>query len=263
MLIERVEGAFPRLSGAARVLEVFRRLASQPDGSSLGELARGVNAPKSSVHRDLRLLRQAGLVTEVHGGRYRYSYEFFRLVFNCYEEIDEVARIRPLLLTLAHRFGETVHYAILDGGDVVYLAKIEAPGRGLKLSSAVGGRNPAYCTGVGKALLAFSCPVDDDVRRFVKDNGPLAARTPNTLIDGEALVRELKGVRKAGYALDCEESELGINCLAVPLFLGPRRLPTGAISVTALSTRMSKRDLEASVPEVRAIVTATLGDVLP
>src|SRR5262249_46378419 len=115
-------------SGAARVLTVFRFLPSVPDGATLDEITARPGAPKTSVHRALAALRKAGLASQNGDGRYRYSHDLFRLVFSCYDAIDEVARIRPVLSVLAQRFGEATHYAILDGPDVVYLAKIQAPG---------------------------------------------------------------------------------------------------------------------------------------
>lgn len=249
-------------SGAARVLAVFRFLARVPDGATLNEITAALGSPKTSVHRALAVLRNAGLASQNGDGRYRYSYDLFRLVFSCYDAIDEVARIRPVLSVLAQRFGEATHYAILDGPDVVYLAKIQAPGVGLQITSAIGGRNPAHCTGLGKILLAYALPDDKAVRIFVKENDPLERRTDQTLVRDDELAAELSVIRMRGYALDREESEVGINCVAFPLFLGASTEPSGAISVTALARRTPVALLEDAVPEIRSIITAELGGVL-
>jgi IclR family transcriptional regulator, acetate operon repressor len=249
-------------NGADRVLAVFRYLATVPDGAHLRDITLALDSPKTSVHRALTALRRAGLVAQDSDGRYRYSHDLFRLVFSSYDAIDEIARVRPTLNALAQRFGEATHYAVLDGPDVVYLAKIQSPGAGLQMTSTIGGRNPAHCTGLGKVLLAYALPDRDSVRRFVKENGPLTRRTERTLVRSEELAAELSLTRSRGYALDREESEVGINCVALPLFLGPTTDPSGAISVTARARRMPVAALEEAVPEIRSIITSELGSVL-
>lgn len=249
-------------TGAARVLAVFRFLATVPEGATLKEITAALDSPKTSVHRALASLRSAGLASQDSDGRYRYSHDLFRLVFSCYDAIDEVARIRPVLSALAERIGEATHYAILDGPDVVYLAKIQSQGAGLQMTSTIGGRNPAHCTGLGKVLLAYALPDDKAVRRFVEEKGPLLRRTERTLVRGDELAAELGLTRERGYALDREESEVGINCVAFPLFFGPRSEPSGAISVTALARRMPVAALEHAVPAIRSIITTELGGVL-
>ncbi|MHB1929721.1 MAG: IclR family transcriptional regulator [Acidimicrobiales bacterium] len=254
--------ARPTENGAARVLAVFRYLGSVPDGATLGEITAALRSPKTSVHRALGTLRTAGLVSQDPAGRYRYSHDLFRLVFGCYEGVDEAARVRPVLDLLAQRFAEATHYAILDGSEIVYVAKVQAPRSGMRITSVVGGRNPAHCTGVGKALLAFTHSTEAALSAFVATYGPLAARTPNTIVTFDDLAIELALTRERGYAIDREESEVGIACVAIPIFLGSNEVPAGAISVTALARRMSPADLEQAVPEIRHVIEGALGGVL-
>jgi DNA-binding IclR family transcriptional regulator len=256
------EAAVTDPRGAARVLAVFRHLASFPEGAPLGEITAALGSRKTNVHRALAALRDSGLVSQDPEGRYRYSHELFRLVFSCYDGIDEVARIRPVLGALAHRFGEATHYAVLDGSDVVYLAKIQSQRAGLRISSTVGGRVPAHCTALGKVLLACSPPECDTVGRYITEHAPLIGLTERTITNTGELIAELEVTRQRGYALDQEESEVGIHCVAIPLFLGSRREPSGAISLTALAGRMPVAALEEAVPEIVSIVTDALGDVV-
>src|SRR5262245_40805546 len=93
-------------SGAAGGVHLCRFLATVPEGATLKEITDALDSPKTSVHRALASLRTAGLASQDSDGRYRYSHDLFRLVFSCYDAIDEVARIRPVLSTLAQRFGE-------------------------------------------------------------------------------------------------------------------------------------------------------------
>lgn len=250
------------LSGAARVLATLRYLGETPNGASLQQITAALDSPKTSVHRALGQLVAAGLVSQDEDSRYRYSYDLLRLVYRCYEQIDEVGRVRPVLSLLAGRFGEATHYARLDGSEVVYVAKTQSPGAGLQITSVIGGRNPAHCTGLGRALLSCALADEAAVEEYVTRYGPLERRTDNTLVDAKALARDLAVTRRRGYALDREESEAGINCLAIPVFLHPSPVPSGAISVTALARRTPLRVLEDAVGEIRAIITRELGDVL-
>src|SRR5581483_11324227 len=159
----------------------------QPKGASLDDVARELGAPKASIHRALAALRRADLVTQDERGHYRLSLEFVRLAFAYYEALDERTLITPLLETLAHRYGETAHYGRLIDHEIVYLAKVAPPNQRVQMTSMVGGRNPAHCTGLGKALLAYALPDHASIARYVDEFGPLTQRTPRTLTTVDAL----------------------------------------------------------------------------
>jgi IclR family transcriptional regulator, acetate operon repressor len=250
------------LNGADRVLATLRLLGSFPDGIGLNELAKRLNSPKSSIHRALAALRRAEFVEQNAEGKYRLSYGFLKIAFSYYEELDDVARIRTALTSLAARFGETAHYAILDGSEIVYLAKVHPAGARFQMTSAVGGRNPAHSTGLGKTLLAYSLTSRAAVDEYVDKYGPLEQRTPHTIAAAADLHRDLERIRGSGFALDKEESEVGINCLGLPLFLTSGSTPDGAVSITAIAQRMPLDRLVAAVDEAKAIIREKLGDVI-
>jgi IclR family transcriptional regulator, acetate operon repressor len=250
-------------TGAARVLTTLRVLGEHPDGVGLVELSRILRSPKSSVHRALGLLRHADFVDQSDEGRYQLSFGFLQLAFSYYDQLDQVARIRPTLTELADRFGETAHYAVLHGAEVTYLGKAQAETGQVQMSSRVGGRNPAHSTGVGKALLAYQLDDRRRVDEYVAVHGPLERRTPRTLVDARPLHADLVATRRHGFAIDGEENETGINCLAVPLFLTSREVPDGAISISALAQRYPVGKLRAIASDVRAIVEGRLGQVVP
>jgi DNA-binding IclR family transcriptional regulator len=158
-----------------------------------------------------------------------------------------------VLETLAVRFGETTHYAVLDGGSVVYRAKVDAAG-GVRLTSVVGGRNQAHSTAVGKLLLAYALPDDDAVRAWAGGRH-LEPRTPATVTTVPGLVAALAEVRRDGYAVDDEENEPGIVCLAVPAYLKSASTPSGAVSVSAVRFRTPLTVLRSAVDEIRATVS--------
>ena len=97
-------------------------------------------------------------------------------------------------------------------------------------------RDPAYATGVGKALLAWTYPADEALGEWAARYQPLIQRTPGTITAVPRLAAELRAVRQHGYALDMEENEAGVRCVAVPIFLG-RDVPAAAVSVTVLGSR--------------------------
>ena len=237
-------------------------MAARPDGAGLHELAQELSSPKSSVHRALAALRRAGLVEQDGNGRYWLGWDLLHLTFAYYEQLDGVTRVRPALVALAERFGETVHYATLDGSEIVYQAKVQPKSVLFQMTSSVGGRNPAYCTGVGKTLLAFELRDLEAVERFVKANGPLPARTHNTVTEPARLFEELKATRRRGYGVDREEHEQGVVCLGIPLFLASTAVPAGAISIAAVAQRTPLERLEGSIDAIRKIIVQQMGDVL-
>lgn len=245
-----------KLVGSDRVLAVLTLLAAYPTGATLDELARASGHPKPTVHRALASLERAGLSRKTGRGQYILGDEFLRLAFAHHEARPEHVRVLPLLTTLAERFGETAHYAVLDGAEVVYRAKVDPPAGAVRLTSTVGGRNPAHCTGVGKLLLSYSLHGKQDVAAWVGDR-VLEQRTEHTLTTPRQLSASLAQVRRDGYGVDDQENEPGINCIAFPVSLGPGSEPTGAVSISALAYRTPLATLEAAADEVRDIVRTT------
>lgn len=242
-----------KLVGSDRVLAVLAELARHPDGIGLEEMARSVASPKATVHRALAALRRAGFATQHGHGRYLLGDEFLRVAFAHHEARPDHVRVTPILRALCERHGETVHYAVLDGPSVVYRSKLDPPSGAIRLTSVVGGRNPAHCTGVGKALLAHALPDLDAVRARVGDR-ELERPTERSIATAEQLHAELVRVREQGYAVDDQENEPGVHCVAVAAFLTSPSVPSGAVSVTGLAYRTPLRILIDDLPGIRAIV---------
>lgn len=242
-----------RLVGSDRVLAVLLELANYPRGIALDEMARVVGSPKPTVHRALAALRRAGLAAQDGRGRYVLGDEFLRIAFAHHEVRPDQVRVQPVLEGLCARFGEAVHYAVLDGRSIVYRAKVDPPVGGIKLTSTVGGRNPAHCTAVGKLLLAQSLHTPEQIRAWVGDR-PLERRTERTSTTVAALHAEFERIRAQGYSVDDQENEPGINCLAVAAYLNSPTTPSGAISISALAYRTPLRHLLDELPAIRAIV---------
>jgi IclR family transcriptional regulator, acetate operon repressor len=245
--------AAARLVGSDRVLAVLKELATHPEGVTLDDLARAVDSPKSTVHRALGALRRSGFAHQDGHGRYSLGDEYLRLAFAHHEARPDHERVRPVLHQLAQRFGETAHYGVLDNRSIVYRAKVDPPGGPVRLTSTVGGRNPAHSTAIGQLLLASTLPDLDAVRTWVAQ-APLEQLTPRTVVEPAALHERFVAIRVCGYAVDDQANEPWVNCLAVPVSLFPGATPAGAISISALAYRTPLQVLVDALPEIRAMV---------
>ncbi|MCI3275272.1 IclR family transcriptional regulator [Streptomyces cylindrosporus] len=247
-----------RLVGSDRVLAVLKELARHPDGAGLDELTRVIGSPKPTVHRALGALRRAGLAGQDGRGRYLLGDEFLRMAFAHHEARPDHVRIRPVLDALADRFGETAHYAVLDGREVVYRAKVDPATGAARLTSTIGGRNPAHATAVGKLLLARQLGSQQEVEAWIGE-ARLERRTPRTRCTAADLCRELEATRERGYGVDDQENEPGVTCLALPVFLTSPTTPSGAVSVSALAYRTPLADLVNALDEIRALLGPLAG----
>jgi len=236
-----------------RALRVIELLGTRGGGFTLEELSAETGIPKSTLHRTLGALKLRGFAAQPRtGGPYTLGVRLLSVAFGFYEQLDLRTLVHPLLVRARDAFDETVHMAVLDGAEVVYLDKVECA-HPLKLSSVVGGRNPAHATAVGKALLAWTYPNDATLGPWLERHAPLAARTPNTHVEAAGLAAELARVHELGYAVELEESELGVCCVAAPIFLG-RATPAAALSVAGPKQRLPERRLHEIGPRLRALV---------
>jgi DNA-binding IclR family transcriptional regulator len=124
----------------------------------------------------------------------------------------------------------------------------------------IGGANPAYRTGLGKALLMHRLRDLAAVQDYVAQHGPLLAKTAHTLTTAEQLDDAFREGRARGFAMDLQENDLGIVCIAFPLFLDSPSIPAGALSISAVSSRTSPEELIAQASLVRGIVREELGE---
>jgi IclR family acetate operon transcriptional repressor len=150
----------------------------------------------------------------------------------------------PFLEELASQSQETAHLAVPSGHEIVYIAKVGSP-RAIQMASRVGGRAPMYCTALGKSILAHSPDLLEEII-----NEGLAVRTPYTIASPEALRQQLESVRSQGFALDNEENELGVRCVASAVVNYTNRV-IGAISLSGPASRLSQYDIVQFGPAVR------------
>lgn len=214
------------------VLETLAETGPLP----LTDLSRRLDLNKSTIHRLLTSLMYLGYVKQdTETGKYSLSFKILSLSNHLLEKMDILDTVRPILRQISNETGETVHFVQLDGTEAVYIYKEESTINSVRLVSKVGSRIPLYCSGVGKALMADMSP---EKVQSIWETSEKKAYTPNTITDYETFLECLEQVRKLGYALDNEENELGVRCIAVSLpdYSDVSRY---AMSITAPVTRMS------------------------
>jgi len=232
-----------------RALAALAILAKSSSDCSLAELCPALKLHKSTVHRLMMVLEQHRLVVKnPETGRYRLGLRLYELGSRAIDGLDLRGRARPYLNRLQDEFGETVFFCILDEGQVFYVEKVESQ-RSVRTACTVGSRAPAYCTAVGKAMLA-ELP-EAEVSKIVQRWG-LTSITPNTITTAGALKAELKAVRARGFAIDDEEKEEGLRCIGAAVRSHSGKL-AAAVSISGPAFRMTKE----RVPEIgRALMEA-------
>jgi len=236
------------LSSVKKALQVLEQFGREEPELSLAHLSRRLGMHKSSVLRMLGTLQAAGFVEKDPGsGRYRLGLKILELAGRVTGRHGLRELAAPAMEELARRTGEIVHLAVLDGAQIVYLEK-KGQGQVLTVATRIGGRNPAYASAMGKTLLA-GLPAAE-LRRLL-GRGPLPALTEHTISEVPALLEELERIRRQGFAVDDEETFLGIRCVAAPI-LGDEGKPLAAISVTVPKSRMDARRRQ----ELRELVVA-------
>lgn len=235
-----------------KVLVVLHAFRADDDAVSLAELGRRTELSKTTLHRLATDLVQARLLDRVDGRGYRLGGQLFELGMRASVERGLLEVAIPFMQDLYERTHETVHLGIREGIEVVYVEKIGGH-RQATTPSRVGGRMPLYCTGLGKALLAYSPP---DVLERVVAAG-LHRQTPRTIIAPGLLRNELKRVVREGVAFEHEESARSIVCIAAPVRDADERA-LAAVSVTGPVTRFRPEQHVASVRAAADGIAATL-----
>ena len=213
------------LDRAAAILGAFD---SDHRELTLAALVARCGIPRSTTHRTAdRMIRLGWL--EKHGDRYRIGNHLLEIASLAPIRLELREAVLPFLQDLHQATKVTVQLGVLDGTQVLVVEKITGH-RAIPMLSQVGGMIPAYCSALGRAILAYSQPAVIDVALA----GPLPARTPRTLTSRVAIMRELTSVPGRGWATDREEGNIGVSCVAAPIF-GPLGDVAAALSVTGPS----------------------------
>lgn len=227
-----------------RALDLVEIVAAGGGHLAIGEIAAASTIPLPTIHRILQTLVERGYMRRLPNRRYALG---FRLVpLGAAAGVMVGAETESILAELVAELGETANLAILSGDHAEYVA--QAPSQhAMRMFTEVGRKVELHCTGVGKALLA---QLDDDQVRGIVGRIGLPAYTPHTLTTEAALFDALGEIRGRGYALDEEEQEAGVRCVAMPV--GNGMLSWMAVSVSGPVTRMTDDVIDRAVPLLRS-----------
>lgn len=242
------------MGAALRLMKTFT--AEEPE-LGITALAKRLDVAKSTVHRLAKTLVAEGFLEQNPvDGRYRLGLLLFSLGTQVRRRMDVSEQAVPHLHALGAKSGETVHLAVLHATEILYLRNIDSP-HAVRTRSYLGVRMPAYCTSEGRVLLAFSPPlIVASVMR-----AKLIPRTEHTVTDKTQLAKLLAQVQVAGYAVDDEESEIGMRSVAAPIFNanGAVVAAVGLAGPTQRVTKAGLRKFSALVMETSQAISARLG----
>jgi len=231
-----------------KALEVLDQIAGFGRPVRFSELLESSRFPKATLYRFVQTLTNQGLLAfDPDRNTYGLGVRLVRLAHAAWEQSSLAPLARPHIDALAKSVGETVHLAQLDHAQVLYVDK-RNPRDPIEMYSQAGKVGPAYCTGVGKAMLAF---LEDDQLSGILSQQSFHRFTDNTLTDEAALRATLSEIRQLGYGFDREEHEPGIICVALPILSAAGRV-LGALSVTSSTHRTSLAALEKHVPLIQS-----------
>lgn len=230
-----------------KALEVLDMVANFERPVRFSEILEASPYPKATLYRLIQTLTSQRMLSfDPEAQTYALGVRLLGLAHAAWAQSSLAPFARPYIDALSRAVGETVHLAQLDHAHVLYVDKRNAR-EPIQMYSMAGKVGPAYCTGVGKAMMAFL--QKDDLDALLPQQS-YHRFTPKTLCDDDALIAELKSIRDRGYGFDDEEHEPGIICVALPILTGGGRV-LGGISITSSTTRSSLQELEKFVPRMR------------
>jgi len=243
-----VQGSKPNnlvqtIERASLILDI---LGQSPQGISIRDLSEKIKLPKGTTHRLISSLTYFGYARQDSKTRHYFlGLKLVELGNLLLSQLDLRKEAEPFLRDLAERTKETVHMVFLDRDEIVYIDKLELDHNpsGLRMASRVGLRNPAHSCAVGKVLLSHLS--EEELNRIIRQKG-LPRRTENTIVDPVQLKEHLKSVRNQGYAIDDEENERGIRCVAAPICNETGKV-VAAISISVPAFRITKKMIQESL----------------
>lgn len=223
-----------------KAMKLVNLIGSAQDPLRFSDLLKLTGQPRGTLHRQLSHLLEENLISlNPDTQTYELGLTFLQLAAHSWSRSSLRQLAQPFLHDLHLRTGETVHLAVLRQTQVVYLDKVESASA-VRMHSQIGKTSPAYCTGVGKAMMAQLN--DEQLQRLLPDIN-WQGFTDFTLVDASAFMEEIQHIRQVGYAEDREEHEVGIRCVAAALKGADGKL-RGGISVTVPVYRLQPQQLE-------------------
>ncbi|OKL43149.1 IclR family transcriptional regulator [Pseudovibrio exalbescens] len=224
-----------------RAVHILNYIAENGNNARLMDICQALDLKKSTLHGILATMQVHGLIMQdPDTTRYSLGIKLFELGKIYEESFSLGAVIRPTLERLSAEFKESVHLGILTEQSVLYMDQIESP-YSIRVAAQAGHKAPLYCTALGKAILAFS---DDEMQEAYLEKAPYTRLTENTLCTAADLRQELKEIRRTYWAIDNEEAESGLVCIAAPVINGGGKV-IAAIGISGPKHRTDEAALNA------------------
>ena len=239
----------PALSKGMAIIEM---LAGKKDALGITDIYEKTGLPKSSIFAILSELENLGYVAKTPEGKYSLTLKLYRIGLERLSQIDIRQAARPEMEGIAENLRGTVHLAILENGKALYIDKVNGPGF-VQFSTHIGQSQMLHSSGVGKCLAAYM--TDEQLAGAISKHG-MPRFTERTVTSFPAFKASLAQVREQGYALEDEEGEAGIRCMAAPIrnHLGHT---VGAIGITALKSELP----DSAIPDVGRLLREKAFDI--
>lgn len=225
-----------QIKSLSKALTILEFLGQYPNGVSLQDISEGTGFNKSSIHRVLSTFESSGYVAQMFSGKeYRLTMKLMHLGHAALNS-DVTGIVKPYLSDLRTELNETVNFLSFDADNIIFQDKFEPRDASFRTRTYVGLHSPMYCSAAGKCYLAFS---PDAVKEsyWQRNASVMQKLTENTILDKEPFFDTLEQIKVRGYAIDDEENEAGISCIAVPIF-DKNGTPVYAVSVSTLTPKM-------------------------
>lgn len=246
------------VQSAERIFLVMEMLADNGE-MGLMEISAALGLHKSTVHRLLMSLIYMGYAKQDETSqKYMLSYKIVSLAGKLLDRMDIMQVAKPYLERLSDLSGEAVHLVAREDNNILYIYKIEAKVGTIRMVSHVGMVHPMYCSGVGKAIMAT---LPEKELRQIWNESVIEKKTDKTIVDYEEMLRVLEEVKRNGYALDDEENEKGVRCIAACLKSYQNEVKY-AFSISGPTSRMTRervKELSVDVKKVQEELSRELG----
>lgn len=227
------------INSVVRTVNIIEYLG-QVGEASVAEVGAYLQVNKSTAHRFLASMKYTGFLDQnLENQKYRLSLRVFGIGQSVLARLDVRDIAKPFMVSLAERTGETINLGTFDKGEIIYIEKCLSKNT-LRMDTQLGGRDPLYCTALGKAILAYSDEATiEDYLKSVK----MEAKTDKTITSTKALRDEINSIKDKGYAIDDEEIIIGLRCVAVPIF-DQQNAVIAAISISIPTIRINAGNFE-------------------
>ena len=235
------------IQSVEKACDLLMAFGSSTEELGVSELSRMLGIGKSTVWKLLNTFENKGfIVKNPSSEKYSLSIQFFQVACQYYNQISVNSVVREFMEKLSRKYGETIHFAIRDGDEIVYVEKIDGTFN-INIYSRIGRRSPIYAPSVGKVILAN---LGREQIMDILNRSTLKPFTEHTITSKEGMLRELEKIRRQGYAIDEEEYELGIRCVGVAL-KNIAGAVVGGLSISGTAVRMTDELITEMVADLK------------